>query len=104
MKKEYDFKKGKRGAVAKPDAKVMRTIRLDLDVLTWLLQEADRTRIPYQTLINSILKQEMDRRQIMGKIEALEATDRSALVKKLEENLGFVLTHVPNKRLKENSG
>ena len=36
MKKQYDFSKGKRGAVAKvPPGKTRITIRLDEDVLEW---------------------------------------------------------------------
>jgi uncharacterized protein (DUF4415 family) len=37
MKKEYDFSKGRRGAVvAPPSGKTRITIRLDDDVLAWL--------------------------------------------------------------------
>jgi uncharacterized protein (DUF4415 family) len=36
MRKEYDFSKGKRGAVVAPDpGKVRITIRLDADVIDW---------------------------------------------------------------------
>ena len=62
MKKQYDLKKlrvTRRGAVAKPTSKVQKTIRLDLDVLTWLFKEGDRRGLPYQTLINSTLKEAM---------------------------------------------
>lgn len=66
MKKQYDLKRLRvthRGAVAKPTTKVQKTIRLDLDVLTWLVAEADRRGLPYQTLINSTLKEAMLRAQ-----------------------------------------
>lgn len=64
MKKEYDFSKmkiKKRGALAKPDAKVQKTIRLDLDVISWLVKEAGIRGVPYQTLINMTLKEAMNR-------------------------------------------
>lgn len=58
MKKEYDFSKGKRGAVAKvPPGKTRITIRIDDDVLEWF-----RTQVRaagggnYQTLINQALR------------------------------------------------
>jgi uncharacterized protein (DUF4415 family) len=62
MKKEYDLSKlkiKKRGALAKPDTKIQKTIRLDLDVLSWLLKESEQRGIPYQTLINTTLKAAM---------------------------------------------
>ena len=62
MKKEYDLKKLKRaktGAVLKKDAKVIKTIRLDVDLVEWLINEADRRGVKYQALINSLLRQTM---------------------------------------------
>ena len=62
MKKEYDLSKlkvKKRGALAQAETKVQKTIRLDLDVLSWLLKESERKGIPYQTLINITLKSAM---------------------------------------------
>lgn len=59
MKKEYDLKKLKHvksGAIVKKDAKVVKTIRLDLDIIGWLVREADQRGVKYQTLINSILR------------------------------------------------
>ena len=49
-----------RGAVVKNprDAKVKisKTVRLDGDLVSWLVSESDRTGIPYQTLMNSVLE------------------------------------------------
>lgn len=62
MKKEYDLKKLKRaktGAVVNKDAKVIKTIRLDVDLIGWLINEADRRGVKYQALINSLLRQAM---------------------------------------------
>ena len=69
MKKEYDLSKMKRrrrGAVARPDAKIQKTVRLDLDVLSWLMREGERRGIPYQTLLNSLLKEQM-RKESLGR-------------------------------------
>ena len=66
MKKDYDFKKMKvksRGAVVKKprDAKVKisKTVRLDGDLVSWLVSESERTGIPYQTLMNAKLREAM---------------------------------------------
>lgn len=53
------MKHPRRGPVAKPDAKVQKTVRLDLDVLSWLMREGEHRGIPYQTLLNSLLKEQM---------------------------------------------
>ena len=58
MKKEYDFRKGKRGAVIKvPPGKTRVTIRLDNDVLEWFRERVDDAGGGnYQTLINDALR------------------------------------------------
>jgi uncharacterized protein (DUF4415 family) len=55
MKKEYDFSKGKRGAVLPTGGKTRITIFLDDAVLARFKQLADRTGKGYQTLINDAL-------------------------------------------------
>jgi uncharacterized protein (DUF4415 family) len=59
MKKEYDFSKGKRGAVIKaPPGKTRVTIRLDNEVLEWFRRRVDDAGGGnYQTLINDALRQ-----------------------------------------------
>lgn len=62
MKKEYDLKKmkvKKNGSIIDKDTKVSKTIRIDIDILEWLLTEADRKGIGYQTLISMILRDSM---------------------------------------------
>jgi len=58
VKSEYDFSKGKRGAVIPtPSGKERITIRLDSDVLDWfrnLVNEQGGGN--YQTMINQVLK------------------------------------------------
>jgi uncharacterized protein (DUF4415 family) len=63
MKKEYDFRKGKRGPVLKlPTGKTRVTIRLDNNVLDWFRQQVDDAGGGnYQTLINEALRSFMDR-------------------------------------------
>jgi uncharacterized protein (DUF4415 family) len=58
MKKEYDFSKGKRGAVLRvPPGKTRVTIRLDDDILDWFRQQVDDAGGGnYQTLINEALR------------------------------------------------
>ena len=55
MKKEYNFSKGVRGKFYRPK-KVQKTIRLDQDVLEYYQRLAQKSGIPYQTLINLTLK------------------------------------------------
>jgi uncharacterized protein (DUF4415 family) len=59
MNEEYDFSKGKRGAVIQvPPGKERITIRLDSDVLDWFRQNADaQGGGNYQTMINQVLRE-----------------------------------------------
>jgi len=65
MKKEYDFSKGKRGAILRvPPEKTRVTIRLDKDILDWLRQQVDDAcGGSYQTLINEALRSFMSQKQ-----------------------------------------
>jgi uncharacterized protein (DUF4415 family) len=57
MKKQYDFSKGKRGAVvATAPGKTRITIRLDEEILNWFRREVHKAGGGnYQTLINKAL-------------------------------------------------
>jgi len=59
MKKEYDFRKGRRGAVEPtPRGKTRITIRLDNDILAWFRNAVDASGGGnYQTMINSALRE-----------------------------------------------
>ena len=63
MKKEYDFSKGKRGAVLPvPTGKTRVTIRLDDDLLDWFRDQVDKAGGGnYQSLINHALRDFVDR-------------------------------------------
>jgi uncharacterized protein (DUF4415 family) len=55
MKKEYNFSKGKRGAVIPPVGKTRITIHLDDAILKHFKAESEQTGKGYQTLINDAL-------------------------------------------------
>ncbi|MBI5964697.1 MAG: BrnA antitoxin family protein [Chloroflexi bacterium] len=65
MKKEYNFSKGKRGAVVPaPKGKTRITIRIGDDILDWFrgtVDEADGGN--YQTLINDALREYITNQQ-----------------------------------------
>ncbi len=56
MRKEYDFKKGKRGAVIPHPGKTRITIWIDTDVLEWFRQKAEREGRGYQPAMNEALR------------------------------------------------
>ncbi len=76
MKKEYDFSKGRHGAVLKvPPEKTRVTIRLDNDILDWFREQVDDAGGGnYQTLINEALRMFMRQKQ-----ESLETTLRRVI-------------------------
>jgi uncharacterized protein (DUF4415 family) len=81
MKQEYDFSKGKRGAVVPvPAAKTRVTIRLDQDVLGWFRDEVDKAGGGnYQSLINLALRDFVSRKR-----EPLENTLRRVIREELK--------------------
>lgn len=82
MRKEYDFSKGKRGAVVAPDpTKVRITIRLDPDVLDWFREQVHAAGGGnYQTLINKALHE-----YIESKSNSLEKTLRRVIREELRK-------------------
>ncbi|MBC7876693.1 MAG: BrnA antitoxin family protein [Anaerolineales bacterium] len=65
MKKEYNFSKGKRGAVVSaPKGKTRITIRIDDDILNWFREQVDTAGGgSYQTLINDALREHITSQQ-----------------------------------------
>ncbi len=65
MKSEYNFSKGKRGAVVPaPKGKSRITIRIDDDILEWFRGEVDAMGgRSYQTLINDALREHIASQQ-----------------------------------------
>jgi len=76
MKKNYDFRKAKRGAVIQPPAgKTRITIRIDDDVLEWFRKQVHEAGGgSYQAMMNRALREYMDRGE-----EPLEDTLRRVL-------------------------
>ena len=56
MRKEYDFSKGKRGALIPSKGKTRITIYLDDEILASFRERAEAAGIGYQTMINEALK------------------------------------------------
>jgi len=56
MKKEYDFSKGKRGAVLPAEGKTRITIYLDDVVIDRFKSLSEKTGKGYQTLVNEALR------------------------------------------------
>lgn len=77
MKKEYDFSKAKihKGPIVHTKGnKIQKTFRLDEDVFEWLVKESKHRGLPYQTLMNSLLKQAMRQEAtLLERIEKIEA-------------------------------
>ena len=80
MKREYDFKNGKRGAVIEaPKGKTRITIRIDDDIIEWFRQQVHTAGGGnYQTLINMALRE-----YINSKRESLEDTLRLVIREEL---------------------
>ena len=80
MRREYDFSKAKRGAVATvPKGKTRITIRFDDNILDWFRQQVEQAGGGnYQSLINDALRQHIRRAQ-----EPLEATLRRVIREEL---------------------
>jgi uncharacterized protein (DUF4415 family) len=65
MKSEYNFSKGKKGAVVRvPKGKTRITIRIDDDILEWFRGEVESAGGgSYQTLINNALREHIKSQQ-----------------------------------------
>jgi uncharacterized protein (DUF4415 family) len=79
MKREYDFSKGKRGAVIPQTGKTRITIYIDDDVLEDFRRRADSVGRGYQTMINEAL------REYLGKSN--QPLDEKTLRRLLREEL-----------------
>jgi uncharacterized protein (DUF4415 family) len=87
MRKEYDFSKGKRGAVIQSPGKTRITIMLDDDIIGHFRERAEAEGVGYQTMINSALR-----------AAAIEAKGRKAGEKPVTE---AVLRKVLREELRE---
>ncbi len=66
MRDEYDFSKGKRGAIISPDPNKLRiTIRLDADIINYFKEQVHKAGGGnYQTMINDALREYLGKRQL----------------------------------------
>ncbi len=82
MKKEYDFRRAKRGAIMEtPSGKTRITIRIDEDILQWFRDQVHEAGGGnYQTLINSALREHVDRKAYTLK-DTLRSVVREELVR-----------------------
>ena len=80
MKREYDFRNAKRGAVVPVRGRKTRiTIRIDNEVLDWFRDQVDRAGGGnYQTLLNEVLSQHVQHSK-----EPLEKTLRRVIREEL---------------------
>jgi predicted DNA binding CopG/RHH family protein len=58
MLDEYDFSDGIRGRFYEPK-KIPVSLRLDNDIVLYFKKLASEKKVPYQTLINSLLRKEL---------------------------------------------
>lgn len=84
MKRQYDFSRGKRGAVVPtPPGKTRITIRIDDDVLEWFRKKVHEAGGGnYQTMINQALREHVE-----GHVAPLEETLRRVLQDLMPESV-----------------
>ena len=81
MEKEYDFSKGKRGAIIEPKGKTRITIYLDDDVIDAYRQMGDNAGRGYQTLINQALRETLAKKSLPVDAKTLRRILREELEK-----------------------
>ena len=82
MKKEYDFSKGKRGAVVAQRGKTRVTIYLDNEVLNSFRARSESEGMGYQTMINQALREYLRQQD--------DALDEATLRRVIREELQSV--------------
>ncbi len=85
MRKEYDFSKGRHGAVASSKGKTRITIMLDDDILEHFRARAEAEGKGYQTMINAALREAAAGTK--GKVASERPLTAAALRKILREEL-----------------
>lgn len=68
MKAEYDFSKGKRGALISSKGKTRITIYVDNEILEEFRSKAEEAGIGYQTIMNNALKEYLNKKLEKPKI------------------------------------
>ena len=86
MRDEYDFSKGKRGAVIPSKGKTRITIMLDTDVIEAFRSKAEGAGSGYQTLINAALREALAATKVK-QLKKSEPLTVAALRRVLREEL-----------------
>ena len=68
MKKEYDFSKGKRGAVLPQPGKTRITIYLDDVIVERFKEQSEKSGKGYQTLINEALRGHLSKQPLTAEL------------------------------------
>ena len=84
MKAEYDFSKGKRGAVIAPKGKTRISIFIDNAVLDEFRARAEKAGTGYQTMMNEVLRRFLSE----GDQPVTEKMLRTVLRQEIPEYLG----------------
>lgn len=94
MKEEYDFSKGKRGAIEPtPPGKTRITIRLDTDIIDWFREQVEaRGGGNYQTMINNVL-----RAYISQNVENLEEIIRRVIKEEISDSSSKGIAQIARK-------
>jgi uncharacterized protein (DUF4415 family) len=73
LKKEFNFKNAKKvgNKFKNKEIKISVTSRLDPKIVEWLRKESDKRGIPYQTLMNSILMEAMNKMDRIAEIRRI---------------------------------
>lgn len=79
MKKEYDFKNAQKGAVVPQKGKTRITIYVDNEVIEEFRERADAAGTGYQTMINEVLRQHLDKSQKPVNVRVLRQIIREEL-------------------------
>lgn len=66
MRRQHDFRKGRRGAVIPSKGKTRITIMLDDDILEHFRMRAETEGVGYQTMINAALREAVGRSKGRG--------------------------------------
>lgn len=88
MRAEYDFSKGKRGALIPAKGKTRITIYIDDTVLNEFRARAERTGTGYQTMVNEALKAFLEKNEkpitaaVLRQIIREELPDASRLTRR----------------------
>lgn len=86
MRNEYDFSKGKRGAVVPSPGKTRITIMLDDDVIDFFRLKAEAEGSGYQTMINSTLREALQPARSKGDRPLTAAVLRKILREELGQD------------------